>query len=71
MHVILPGGAGYIGSHTCLELLNAGHQVSVIDNLCNSSRESIRRVEALTGKTILFLRLTCLISTNCEGSSPG
>ena len=54
MHVIVTGGAGYIGSHTCLELLNAGWQVTVIDNLCNSSRESIRRVEALSGKTIAF-----------------
>jgi UDP-glucose 4-epimerase len=60
MHVIVTGGAGYIGSHTCLELLNAGHQVSVIDNLCNSSRESIRRVEALTGKTILFFEVDLL-----------
>jgi UDP-glucose 4-epimerase len=54
MHVIVTGGAGYIGSHTCLELLNAGWQVTVIDNLCNSSRESIRRVEALSGKSIAF-----------------
>ena len=54
MHVIVTGGAGYIGSHTCLELLNAGCRVTVVDNLCNSSRESIRRVEALSGKTIAF-----------------
>ncbi len=54
MHVIVTGGAGYIGSHTCLELLNAGCRVTVVDNLCNSSRESIRRVEALCGKTIAF-----------------
>jgi UDP-glucose 4-epimerase len=54
MNVIVTGGAGYIGSHTCLELLNAGYQVTVIDNLCNASRESIRRVEALTGKAIAF-----------------
>ena len=54
MHVIVTGGAGYIGSHTCLELLNAGCRVTVVDNLCNSSRESIRRGEALSGKTIAF-----------------
>jgi len=54
MHVIVTGGAGYIGSHTCLELLSAGHTVSVIDNLCNASREALNRVEKLTQKTIQF-----------------
>lgn len=54
MHVVVTGGAGYIGSHTCLELLDAGHTVSVIDNLCNASREALSRVESLTGKDILF-----------------
>ena len=54
MKVLLTGGAGYIGSHTAVELLNAGHEVVVIDNLCNSSKESIRRVEEITGKTIAF-----------------
>jgi len=52
MHVLVTGGAGYIGSHTCLELLVAGHEITVVDNLVNSSRESLRRVEELTGKTI-------------------
>jgi UDP-glucose 4-epimerase len=54
MKVLLTGGAGYIGSHTAVELLNAGHEVVVIDNLCNSSKESIRRVEEIAGKTIAF-----------------
>ena len=52
MHILVTGGAGYIGSHTCLELLNLGHEITVVDNLCNSSRESLNRVEDLTGKTI-------------------
>lgn len=52
MHVLVTGGAGYIGSHTVLELLRAGHLVSVIDNLSNSSAESIRRVEKLAGKKV-------------------
>jgi UDP-glucose 4-epimerase len=60
MHVIVTGGAGYIGSHTCLELLTAGYQVTVIDNLCNASRESIRRVEELTGKPIAFFEVDLL-----------
>ena len=54
MHIIVTGGAGYIGSHTCLELLKAGYQVTVIDNLCNASQESIRRVEQLAGKAVTF-----------------
>ena len=55
MHTILvTGGAGYIGSHTCVELLEAGYEVVVVDNLCNSSEESLRRVEKITGKQVKF-----------------
>ena len=54
MRILVAGGAGYIGSHTCLVLLEAGHEVVVADNLCNSKIESLRRVEALTGKSIVF-----------------
>jgi UDP-glucose 4-epimerase len=54
MNVLVTGGAGYIGSHTVLELLKADHQVCVVDNLSNSSAESLRRVTELTGKPIDF-----------------
>jgi UDP-glucose 4-epimerase len=53
--ILVTGGAGYIGSHTCVELLNAGYDVLVLDNLCNSSRESLQRVEAITGKAVRFV----------------
>lgn len=55
MTVLVTGGAGYIGSHTCLELLNTEQDVLVLDNLANSSRESLNRVEKLTGKKITFV----------------
>ena len=53
--ILVTGGAGYIGSHTCVELLNSGHEVVVLDNLCNSSEESLNRVQQLTGKTLAFV----------------
>ena len=52
--ILITGGAGYIGSHTALELLNKGYEVVVFDNLSNSSEESLRRVEELTGKKVAF-----------------
>ena len=52
MNVLLAGGAGYIGSHTCVELLEAGHSVVVADNYSNSCPEAIRRVEEITGKSV-------------------
>ncbi len=52
--ILVTGGAGYIGSHTCVELLEAGYDVVVVDNLSNSSRESLRRVEKITGKSLKF-----------------
>lgn len=53
-NILITGGAGYIGSHTAVELLNSGYEVIVYDNLCNSSKESLKRVEELTGKTVKF-----------------
>lgn len=52
--ILVTGGAGYIGSHTCLELLNAGHEVVVVDNLDNSSEESLRRVQELAERKLVF-----------------
>ena len=54
MAILVTGGAGYIGSHTCVELLNAGKEVVVIDNLDNSSAEALSRVEKITGKKVTF-----------------
>jgi UDP-glucose 4-epimerase len=54
MKVLITGGAGYIGSHTIVELLNTNHSVTVVDNLSNSSEESIRRVEKITSKSVDF-----------------
>ena len=52
MSILVAGGAGYIGSHTCVELLEAGYDVVVVDNLYNASPESLKRVEMITGKTV-------------------
>ncbi len=57
MRILVTGGAGYIGTHTCIELITAGYEVVVIDNLCNSSLESIKRVETLVGSNIPFFKI--------------
>ena len=56
MRILVAGGAGYIGSHTCVELLKAGHKVAVVDNLVNASAEALKRVEQITGERIPFYR---------------
>lgn len=56
MTILVTGGAGYIGSHTCIELIGAGYDVVVVDNLCNSSEESLKRVEKIVGKEIPFYK---------------
>ncbi len=56
MSILVSGGTGYIGSHTCVELLNAGYEIVVADNLSNSCEESLRRVEKITGKSIPFIK---------------
>lgn len=54
MSILITGGAGYIGSHTCLELLKAGHDIVVLDNFSNSKVESLKRVEILAGRSLIF-----------------
>ena len=60
MAILVTGGAGYIGSHTVVELQNAGYDVVVLDNLCNSSEKSLERVEAITGKKVPFYKADIL-----------
>jgi len=60
MRILVTGGAGYIGSHTCLELLKAGYEVIVVDNLVNSKEESLKRVQELVGKSLRFHKVDLL-----------
>ncbi len=60
MNVLVTGGAGYIGSHTCVELLESGADVTVVDNLSNSNPESVKRVQEITGKTLDFRKTDLL-----------
>ena len=56
MRILVTGGAGYIGSHTCVELLQAGYEVVIVDNLYNASEKAVRRIEEITGKRVTFYR---------------
>lgn len=60
MRILVTGGAGFIGSHTCVELLESGYDVVVLDNLCNSSEKSLERVEQITGKKVTFYKADIL-----------
>ena len=67
MKILVTGGAGFIGSHTCVELLNAGHDVVVADNLSNSIEESLRRVGKITGRQVPFHKVDIRDSTALDG----
>ncbi|CAB3996828.1 UDP-glucose 4-epimerase [Paramuricea clavata] len=65
--ILITGGAGYIGSHTVVEVVNAGYNVVIIDNLCNSSEESVRRIKSITGKDVIFYKVDLLDKSSLEG----
>ena len=60
MAILVTGGAGYIGSHTCIELMNAGYDVVVVDNLYNSSEKALERVEQIAGRKVKFYKADIL-----------
>ena len=60
MAILLTGGAGYIGSHTCVELIKSGYDLAVVDTLSNSCEESLKRVEKITGKPVKFYKADIL-----------
>lgn len=66
MNILVTGGAGYIGSHTCVSLLEAGHDVIVADNLCNSKIETIDKIKKITGKDIVFYEIDVTESDRVE-----
>ena len=63
MNILVTGGAGYIGSHTVVELYKAGHTAVIVDNLSNSSREAVNRISELTGHDIPFFEVDCTNAT--------
>lgn len=65
--ILVTGGAGYIGSHTTLELLRAGHDIVIVDDLSNGSREAVRRVEELAGRSVLFVEASLLDRPALDG----
>ena len=67
MNILVTGGAGYIGSHTCIELIQAGHHVVVLDNLCNSKPESLRRVKQITGYDVPLCEVDLLDEKGVAG----
>ena len=68
MAILVNGGAGYIGSHTCIELMKSGYEIIVADNLYNSCEEALRRVEQISGKNVPFVNVDPVSYTHLYGS---
>ena len=66
MKILVTGGTGYIGSHTVIELLNAGHEVEIIDNLCNSSKTALDAIEKITGIRPVFYEIDLCNKTDLK-----
>jgi UDP-glucose 4-epimerase len=66
MSILITGGAGYIGSHACVELMQSGYEVVVVDNLSNSKEESLTRVQEITGKPLKFYKVDLLDKDNLD-----
>lgn len=69
MTVLVTGGAGFIGSHTVVELLEAGYEVVVVDNLCNANEESLRRVKEITERSLFSIPMTYVTAKSWKRSS--
>ena len=69
MHILVTGGTGFIGSHTCVSLIEAGHDVTIIDDLSNSSREALDCVEKIAGKRPSFFEAGATAVLNPQSSA--
>jgi len=67
MKILLTGGAGYIGSHTAVELLNNNYEVIIVDNFYNSNMKAIESIKKITGRNVVFLRVMFVIEKSYDG----
>ena len=68
MRILVTGGAGYIGSHTCIVLLQQGHEVVIVDNLCNSKPVAVQRIQELSGRKAAFYQYDLGMKNICAKS---